>query len=53
MSRMVDSVPQYLIGLDKKWMSLEMMSQVYSKIPEIKYHVPEEKKDEKIAVNQP
>ena len=35
LSRMVDKKKEYVINLDYKWMSLDMMSIVYSTIPEI------------------
>jgi len=32
---MVNKTPEYIVGLDDKWMSLDMMSKVYSTLPEI------------------
>ena len=50
MSRMVDIKPEYIVTLDQKWMNLELMGLVYSKLEKITQEEKEETKDNKKCI---
>ena len=50
---MIDIKPKYVVTLDQKWMNLELMGHVYSKLEKITHEEKEESKEDKKHITNP